>query len=89
MTVVDRTQITVPLGIANGTYTAGGFVVQADVFSLTRNAFGLLAENTTATNASFFTRSNGSTHFGSNQTIVSTAPTAGNNNPYTESFRSS
>jgi hypothetical protein len=88
VTIVNPLQVTVPLTIANGTYTAGGSVSVAEVFDYAKNALGLIQENTTATNATFATRRNGSSIFSSNQTITTTIATQSNTSPYTEAFRS-
>lgn len=88
LTVVNSTQITVPCTLANGTYTAGGQVVWIDQFWYAKNAVWLIHENTTATNATFATRRNGSRHVWGNNTIASTAANQFNTSPYTDAFRS-
>ena len=88
VTIVNSLTITVPCTLADGTYTAGGQVVWADAFAYVKNAVGLLHENTTATNASFNTRRNGTKHFNTVTTIATTVATQSNTSPYTEWFRS-
>lgn len=86
VTVVTATQITVPLTIANGTYTAGGVVKIADPLIYAKNAVSLLYENATVTNASFVARRNGAKFRSLNSTISSTTATQANTSPYTDSF---
>ena len=88
VTIVNSLTITVPCTLADGTYTAGGQVVWADAFAYVKNAVGLLHENTTATNASFNTRRNGTKTFSTNTTIATTTALQANTSPYTEWFRS-
>jgi len=73
VTILTATSITVPLALANGTYTAGGVVRWADPLAYAKNGAGLLHENATATNATFLTRRNGFNTRLLNQTIVTTA----------------
>lgn len=87
-TVVTSTQITVPCTLANGTYTAGGFVEFADYSKNSKNAAGTLFESATATNTSFFTRRNGSSVRNTALTTASTAATQSNTSAYTEAFNS-
>lgn len=87
-TVVTSTQITVPCTLANGTYTAGGFVEFADYSKNSKNAAGTLFESATATNTSFFTRKNGSSVRNTALTTASTAATQSNTSAYTEAFNS-
>ena len=87
VTVVTPTQITVPCTLANGTYTAGGFVYLADYADFANNASVINFENTTATNASVAVKSFGkSARFLSAQTILSTAGVQTNTSPYTDSW---
>lgn len=86
VTVVTATQITVPLTIANGTYTAGGVVRTADPLIYAKNAVSLLYESATVTNASFVARRNGAKFRSLNSTISSTTATQANTSPYTDSF---
>lgn len=87
-TIVSPTQITVPCTLANGTYTAGGYVHFSDIFAYAKNAVGLICENTSATNATFATRRNGSSYRGINSTISTTAAVQSNTSPYTDAFNS-
>ncbi len=74
VTVITATQITVPLTLANASYTAGGVVRWADPLAYAKNGAGFLFENTTATNATIVTRRNGfNTRLLTAQTIVTTA----------------
>lgn len=89
VTVVTATQITVPLTIANGTYTAGGVVRTADPLIYAKNAVSLLYENTTTTNASFVARRNGAKFRSLVSSVASSNSTQTNTSPYTDSFNSS
>lgn len=74
VTVTGLRSITVPLTLANGTYSAGGVVRWADPLGYAKNGAGLLLENATATNSSVVSRRNGfNTRILQNQTIVTTA----------------
>ena len=86
VTVVTATQITVPLTIANGTYTAGGVVRTIDPVIYAKNAVALLYENATVANASFVARRNGAKFRSLNNTVSSTTSTQLNTSPYTDSF---
>lgn len=88
VTVVNATQFTVPCTLANGTYTAGGNIVWADPLAYAYNGVSLLCENTTATNASFVERRNGSSFRSINSIITTTAATQTNTAPYTDAFNS-
>jgi len=84
VTVINATQITVPCTMTSGTYTAGGAVRWADPLAYAKNGAGLLHENTTSTNATFFTRRNGYNTRLLNSTIATTANTV--NVPYADPF---
>lgn len=86
VTVVSKTQITVPCTLTNGTYTAGGYVYLADPFSYASNASSYLFENATATNASVVCRANGNSFRTVTGTIATTAGTQANVNPYTDAW---
>lgn len=86
VTIVTATQITIPLTIANGTYTAGGVVRTADPLIYAKNAVSLLYENSTTTNASFVARRNGAKFRTLTTTVASTSATQPNTSPYTDSF---
>jgi hypothetical protein len=87
VTVISNTQITIPLTIANATYTAGGSVQWADHFRYANNAVGLLLENATVTNGSWVSRRNGfNTRYTTAQTIQTTAGIQSNTSAYTDSF---
>lgn len=89
VTVVTSTQITVPLTIANGTYTAGGVVRVANYDTNTFNSVGFCTETATATNARWFTRRNGRSIRSVNATIATSAGTQSNPSPYTDAWNSS
>jgi hypothetical protein len=86
VTVVDANNFTVPITLANGTYTATGYVLLQDPLGLVRNGAGYLFENTTTTNASFVSRRNGAKFRTSNSTIATTTAVQTNTNPYTDAF---
>lgn len=86
VTVISLTQITVPLTITNGTYTAGGFVQWADPFKYSSNAVGLLFENATATQGSWSTRRNGYNTRIANPTVTTTVATQSNTSAYSDAF---
>lgn len=86
VTVVTATQITVPLTISNGTYTAGGSVRVANIDANASNALGFTTENTATTNARWFTRRNGSAARLVTGTIASTTATQSNTSPYSDAF---
>lgn len=89
VTVVTPLQITVPLTLANATYTAGGSTEWADPFDYAKNAVGVLNENTTLTHASWVTRRNGyNTRLSQGQTVASSNATQSNTSPYSDSFNS-
>lgn len=88
VTVVTPLQITVPCTLANGTYTAGGQVVWADIFGYVQNAAGFIFETATVTNATTAIRRNGGKHFGVSTTVATTTASQSNTSPYTEAFRS-
>ena len=87
-TIVTPTQITVPCTLANGTYTAGGVVRWADPAKMARNACGLLFENAAVTNATYYSRRNGSSARLVNSTVSSTTAIQSNTSPYSDAFNS-
>jgi hypothetical protein len=87
-TIVTPLQITVPCTLANGTYNAGGSVRWADPCGLGQNVCGLLYENTTATNATFTARRNGSSARQLNSTVATTVALQTNTSPYCDAFNS-
>ena len=90
VTVVDANTFTVPCTLANGTYsTTGGSVKTDDPLVFSRNSFGFLFENTTATNASAVSRRNGAKFRSSNQGVASTGASQTNTSPYTDAFNAS
>jgi hypothetical protein len=90
VTVVTNLQITVPLTLANGTYTVGGtgMVRHADPFLYAKNGVGLLMENLTVTNGSAISRRNGSSPRIVNMTIATVVANQTNTSPYSDSFNS-
>lgn len=90
VTIVDANTFTIPVTIANASYSCvGGYVRTADPLRYAKNGAGFLFENATATNASFVSRRNGAKFRSANQTIASTTSTLGNSNPYTDAFNAS
>lgn len=89
VTVVTATQITVPCTLTNGSYAAAGIVSQVSPCDFAKNAFGMIFENTSATQASFFTRRNGSsTRYTPAQTISTLTGSQTNTSPYTDAWNS-
>lgn len=86
VTVVTSTQITVPLTIANGTYTAGGVVRVANFDQNALNSVGFCTETATATNARWFTRRNGATVRHVNATIATSVGVQSTANPYSDGW---
>lgn len=89
ITVVDANTFTVPITLANGTYsTTGGYVKRSDPFLWAKNGVGYLYENATVTNASFVARRNGSKPRILNSTVATTTATQSNTSSYTDAFNS-
>ncbi len=89
-TIINADTITIPCTLANGTYTAGGFVALSPVDGFDSNSVGITTENTTPTNAVWFTRRNGASVRYANQTIGTTTATQnGNSQPYSDAFSAS
>ncbi len=87
ITVVNADSFTVPVVIANASYSSvGGFVRTADPLRYAKNGAGLLFENTTATNGSFVSRRNGAKFRSLNSTVATTIGTQTNTSPYTDAF---
>lgn len=87
VTIVTPTQITIPLTITNGTYTAGGSVEWADAFSYAENAAGVINENTSVTQTTWATRRNGyNTRLLQAQTVATSTATQSNTSPYSDAF---
>lgn len=87
VTVVTALQITVPLTLANASYTAGGSCEWIDPFKYAKNAIGILNENTSVTQASWVTRRNGyNTRLLQGQTVASSTATQSNTSPYSDAF---
>lgn len=87
VTIIDKNSFTVPITLANGTYsTVGGYVRHTDPFRSAKNGVGYLFENATVTNASFVSRRNGEKYRIANQTVASTTATQSNTSPYTDAF---
>jgi hypothetical protein len=91
VTVVDKNTITIPTpGYGAGSPSATGtYIRYADPLRYASNGFGLLAENSTATNASFVSRRNGGKYRSVNSSIATTAASQTNTNPYTDSWNAS
>lgn len=88
ITVVDKNTFTVPITLANGTYTANGSVRLVDALSRGNNAVGYLAETSSATALSGVSRRNGSRFRTRTLASASTTATQGNTSPYTDAFLS-
>jgi hypothetical protein len=88
VTVVTNKQITVPLVVGNGTYTANGYVVWADPFAYAKNGVGLMAETAPAAQMQFSARRNGAAARSTTTTVVTTAAQQINTSPYSDSFAS-
>lgn len=89
VTVVDYNTISLPVTIANGSYsTVGGVIRFVDPFRNAKNAAGLLLENTSPTNASFVSRRNGSKFRSLNSGISTTTAVQSSTSPYTDAFNS-
>ncbi len=86
VTVVSTTQITVPLTLANASYTAGGVVRWADPLGMARNSLSMNHDTVTATNSTFVSRRNGARFRTSVATIVTTVATQTNTNPFTDAL---
>jgi hypothetical protein len=86
VTVVTSTQITVPLTIANGTYTAGGVVRVANYDKNALNSVGFNTETATVTNARWFTRRNGASVRHVNATIATSTGVQSTPNPYSDGW---
>lgn len=87
VTVVDINTFTVPMTQANASYsTVGGSIRVADPLSRTPNAFGLLAETTSVTNASLVARRNGGKYRIRNSSINTTGAVQGTGSPYADAL---
>lgn len=86
VTPVTAKQFTVPLTLANGTYTAGGSIYWADPLAYAFNGASYIAENATATNAIAVTRRNGSAMRSTLMTISTTAASQTNTAPYSDAL---
>ena len=86
VTVVSLFSISVPCTLANGTYNAGGFVEWIDQTKRANNAVGVLFENATATNGSWFVRRNGASIRSVNSGVNTTVANQSNTSPYTDAF---
>lgn len=84
VTVISPVQITIPLSIANASYTAGGFVQWLDPFKYAQNAVGLVWENVIATQGTFYTRRNGYNTRGVNSSITTTTATQSSTSSYSD-----
>jgi hypothetical protein len=89
VTVLTKDTFTVPITLANGTYTCtGGMVRFLDPARFVKNYAGLLIENATVTNASLVARRNGNKFRLLNSTIATTTATQANTSPFTDAFNS-
>lgn len=89
VTVADANTITVPVTIANGTYSlTGGTIRYIDPTRDVENYGGLLIDNTTVTNGSQVARRNGAKPRIVNSTIATTTAVQSSGSQYTDSFNS-
>lgn len=86
VTVVTTTQITVPLTLANASYTAGGVVEWADPMGMAKNSVSMNHDTVTVTNSTFNARRNGAKFRTSVATILTTVATQTNANPFTDAL---
>lgn len=86
VTVVTTTQVTVPLVLANATYTAGGVVEWADPMGMAKNSVSMNHDTVTVTNSTFNARRNGAKFRTSVATILTTVATQTNTNPFTDAL---
>lgn len=87
VTVVDVNNFTVPITIANASYSAvGGMVRTVDPLRYAKNGVGYLFENTSPTNASFVSRRNGAKFRTLNSTVATTVGVQTSTSPYTDAF---
>jgi hypothetical protein len=86
VTVVTNLQITIPLTLANGTYTAGGTVTGIDAGGNNNNTTGFLYENLTLTNGTFYSKRNGESVRYINATTASNTATQLNASPFCDAF---
>jgi hypothetical protein len=84
--VVTPTQITVPCTLANGTYTANGFVKTVDPVLQASNAVGILYESSTTTTGSFIAKRNGAKFRSTASTVSTTTAVQSNTSPLTDAF---
>lgn len=90
VTVLSQDTFTVPLTIANASYsTVGGSVRMTDPMRYAANGAGLLFENATSTNASFVSRRSGTKFRSLNTTVATTTAAQTNTSPYTDAFNAS
>lgn len=86
VTVVTATQITVPITLANASYTAGGVVRWADPLGMAKNSVAMNHDTVTVTNSTFNARRNGAKFRTSLATILTTVATQTNANPFTDAL---
>lgn len=87
VTPVTLTTFTVPITIANGTYTVGsGFVQWADPINNVANGVSFLYENTNVTSTGLISRRNGKKFKNTAINTLTTVAIQSNSNPYTDAF---
>ena len=86
VTVVTNLQITIPLTLANGTYTAGGTVTGINTGGNISNTTGFLYENLTLTNGTFYSKRNGESVRSINATIATNTATQLSTSPFCDAF---
>lgn len=90
VTVADANTLTVPMTQANASYsTVNGSIRLADPLSRANNAFGLLADVTSATTANMASRRNGTKYRLKSSTIATTAAVQGTTGPYADALLAS
>lgn len=89
ITVASANTFTIPITIANGTYSlTGGTIRYIDPARDATNYGGMLVDNTTVTNANQVARRNGAKPRITNSTIATTTAVQSSGSQYTDSFNS-
>ena len=88
VTVVTPTQITVPITIANATYTVGGAgrLVNHSELNGAKNGIGLVQDTATATSLSMISRRGDQSPKQTTATVLTNAATQLNTSPFTDAF---
>lgn len=90
VTVVNADQFTVPITIANASYsTVGGIIRVLDPFGYARNAYGYVwSDSTSVTTAGVMARRNGAKFRNTAVTVATVTAAQSNTSPYTDAFNS-